>query len=934
MHRRSTHTGVKAFRNALTTATAFWCCVPGSAWAQSVSPPSSPPAPQEAGSEGVAPADTSADIVVTGSRIARGGFTAPTPVTVLGDAAIAQRSPVTIADTLNELPAFRPSATPAAQTQSVSSGANLADLRGLGPQRTLVLINGQRVVPSNVSENVDLNLVPVSLLQRVDIVTGGASAAYGSDAVAGVVNLVLKRLNGFSADIQSGITQYGDNQQWKASVAYGTSFASGRGHISIAGEYADSKGVRNQDSRPWYNDAALIANPTFTPTNGQPARLIVENAHLSGFTYNGLIRTGPLRGTEFLPSGATRQFQYGSSVGSAYMIGGDGFNPSASKPLAYPLERSTVYLRPEYEFSDALKVSADLSWSRSTTGGPSFSFPGGFVIAADNAFLPSSISTQLAAAGSPSFAMGRFTADVGIFDSRSRTDTYRGVVTFDGKLGGSWKWNAYYQYGQTDGSTRTSGLTINANMTRAVDAVRNPATGSFVCRSTLTAPTNGCVPINLFGLGSPSAAAIAYVTGTGVSNTTIKQHAAAASLQGDLFSTWAGPVTTVVGLEYRHEDAVRTSDAISAVNGFNAGNILPVSGRFDVKEVFGEVVVPLARDVRFAENLELNGAVRYTDYSTSGSVVTWKVGGSYTPFQGIRFRGTISRDIRAPNINELFAPPLLTFFTATDPTRNNAQSVAQQFTAGNPALRAERSNMWTAGAVVTPSFLPGFSLSGDYYNLRIKDAIASLTAQQIIDRCSGTQPDLCSLITRDATGAISDVAVRQLNLASIKLSGVDMELRYRVPLAGEANSITFSALGTYLAELTSDDGVTVFRQAGVVGTDLASSPHWRATGTLTYDSPSATVSVQGRYTGGGKYNGDYGPTDINDNTVRGQLLVNVSGEVRVPGASNFSLYGTINNLFNDSPPLNPGTFIFATSTNPVLYDVYGRSFVVGARVRF
>ncbi len=874
------------------------------------------------------------EIVVTGSRISRSGFTTPTPVTVLGDAAIARRAPVTIADTLNELPAFRASATPSAQTQSVSSGANLADLRGLGPQRTLVLINGQRVVPSNTSENVDLNLVPVSLLQRVDIVTGGASAAYGSDAVAGVVNLVLKRLDGFSADIQSGITQYGDNAQWKVSAAYGTGFAGGRGHISIAGEYADIKGVRNQSDRPWYNDAAVIANPAFTRTNGQPARLITENAHLSGFTYNGLIRSGPLLGTEFLPGGATRQFQYGTSVGSAYMIGGDGINPSASKPLAYPLSRSTIYVRPEYEISDALKISADLSWSRSTTGGPSFSFPGGFTIMSDNAYLPASVKTRMAAAGVTSFAMGRFTPDVGIFDSRSRTDTYRGVVTLDGKLGGTWKWNAYYQYGQTNADIRTSGLTINANMTKAVDAVVNPATGAIVCRSTLTAPSNGCVPINLFGLGSPSAAAINYVTGIGVSDTTIKQHAAAASIQGDLFSTWAGPVTTVVGVEYRHEQVVRTADAISAVNGFNAANVLPITGKFDVKEAFGEIVVPLAKDLPFAQDLELNGAVRYTDYSTSGSVATWKVGGSWSPIQDIRFRGTVSRDIRAPNINELFASPLLTFFTATDPTRNNAQSIAQQFTSGNTALRPEKSNMWTAGAVVTPRFIPGLSLSADYYHLKISDAIASLTAQQIIDRCSTSQPGLCSLITRDTTGAISAVAVKQLNLASIRLSGVDMELRYRVPLGTGNRSVTLSALATYLDELTSNDGVTVFRQAGVVGTDLAASPHWRSTATLTYDSDVISASVQGRYVGGGKYNADYTATDINDNHVRGQFLLNVSGEVRVPGAGKFSLYGTINNLLNAKPPLDPGTFIYATSTNPILYDLYGRTFVVGARVHF
>ena len=932
MNRRTAYNGVKAFRAALTTATACWCIVPGAAWAQSVTPPSSSPAQEATASR--APTEAS-EIIVTGSRIARSGFTTPTPVTVLGDAVIARRAPVTIADTLNELPSFRPSATPSSQTQAVSSGANLADLRGLGPQRTLVLINGQRVVPSNISENVDLNLVPVSLLQRVDIVTGGALAAYGSDAVAGVVNLVLKRLDGFSADVQSGITEYGDNAQWKASFAYGTSFAGGRGHISIAGEYADSKGIRNQDSRPWFNDAALIANPAFTATNGQPARLITENAHLSGFTYNGLILAGPLRGTEFLPGGGTRQFQYGTSVGSAYMIGGDGINPSGSKPLAYPLQRNTIYVRPEYEFSDALKVSADLSWSHSETGGPSFSYPTGFTIQSDNAYLPDSVRTRMAAAGVTSFPLGRFTPDIGIFDARIRNNTYRGVLSLDGKLGGSWKWNAYYQYGQTNISNRTTGVSIVQNLNRAADAVVNPATGAIVCRSTLSNPTDGCVPLNVFGAGSPSAAAVNFVTGAGAfSDLTIRQHAAAASIQGDLLSTWAGPVTAVLGAEYRRESARQSTDPISAAGGYNVGAGLPIQGSFDVKEAFGEIAIPLAKDARFAKDLELNGAVRYTDYSTSGSVVTWKVGGSYAPTGDIRFRGTVSRDIRAPNIGELFASPTVQLFTATDPTRNNAQIVARQLIGGNTNLKAEKSDMVTAGVVLTPSVIPRLSLSADYYHLKIHDAIATLTGQQIIDRCNGAQPALCGLIVRDATGALVSVNVSQLNLSSITLSGVDLEARYTIPLRAHGKSLSFSGLATYLGKYDSSDGVTVFRQAGVVGTDLAASPHWRATATVTYDSDIATISAQGRYVGGGLYNAAYTATDINDNHVRGQFLVNLTGELRVPGHGNFSLYAVVNNLFNSRPPLDPGTFIYATSTNPMLYDVYGRTFVVGARVRF
>lgn len=895
--------------------------------AQQVQEPKAEAEPEEA-----------AEIVVTGSRIARSGFDQPTPVTVLGSDVLNSRAASNIGSVLNELPSFRPSATPTSSTSvAANASANFADLRGLDSIRTLTLVDGRRLVSETPLGQVDLNLVPTALIERAEIVTGGASAAYGSDAVAGVLNLVLKKkLTGIQGEIQNGISEQGDNQDFKVALAGGIDFAGGRGHIDIAGEYAKNKGVAKQSSRNWSKEWQLITNPAYVAGTGTFQRLIASNVHLSNSTPGGLINAGPLRGTQFLSGGVAAPFQYGTAVGASYMIGGDGINPSSDKVLAYPLERKILYIRPQFELSDALRLYSDLSYGETDGGGPVLAYNAtALTIRRDNAFLPASVAQRMDSNGISTFTMGRYNRDFGFFVTDVNTKTYRAVLGADGELGNGWKWDAYYQYGHTRYNAFLYGNIVAARLTNATDAVVSPITGGIVCRSTLTNPTDGCVPINLFGEGSPSAATIGYVNDDQHTLTKIDQHVIAASLQGEIIDLPAGAVSFAIGGEYRSDRVDSVTDPISQSSGFVIGNPKAFSGRVNVKEAFAEVVVPLLKDSALGRSLELNAAGRITDYSTSGQVETWKLGATYEPVNGLRFRVTRSRDIRAPNINELYSPPVLRFLNVIDPQRNNAQTFVRQNIVGNRNLNPEKADTFTAGIVYQPSWIEGLSLSADYYDIKINGAITTLAPQLIVDRCGAGETNLCQYIARDTTGAITDITVTQLNLASLKTRGVDMEARYALRLAS-GGTVRLSALATYLDKLALDNGTSVFEQAGVVGSEIASSPHWRATGTLGFDKGGFNGSIQARYIGGGKYSSTYTADGVNKPYINGELLFNLSASYEIPLKDNnsFTVFGVVNNLFDKDPPINPGSFIIATATNPVLYDVIGRTLTVGVRFKF
>jgi outer membrane receptor protein involved in Fe transport len=920
-------------------------------------------------------------IVVTGSRIARSGFTAPTPVTVLGQEQIARQGTSNIAQVLNEIPAFRPQSTPATTAIFVSNlGASTADLRGLGGNRTLVLIDGRRVVASTVAggsftpaNTVDLNLIPASLLERVEVVTGGASAAYGSDAVAGVTNLIINRnLEGLRTTLQFGITDEGDNEEYLVSAAYGTRFADGRGRFLVGAEYVNSFGTGDCYTRDWCAESYnTISNP-FRPGSttervfaGQPATLILPNARTATASINGLVVGGPLRGTEFNPDGTTFRHDYGQYAGGLFQSGGG--DPLLAFyehfPISAASERVNLFTNLDFDVSDTVRLFAQGSFGHVEgrirgSARRDFSPPGAYQIRSDNPFLPTSVANQMATAGLATLPFGRIWNDIGPQIGDVTRETFRLVGGFEWELGGSLALDGYYQYGQTDYSQRGFNTTVNSRMGRAIDAVRNTA-GDIVCRINADSnPANddpACVALNPFGAGASSQAARDYVTETAMQDTTLTQHVVALTLRGDILDLWAGPLAFAAGGEYRRDGIDASIDPISAANDFYTspgGGIVGGKQSLNVKEGFLELALPLARDLPFARSAELNGAVRVTDYSNSGRVETWKIGADWEPVEFLRLRGTRSRDIRAPNLFELYGAPQSSFQTVDE---RGVRGLYPTLLSGNAALLPEVADTWTAGAVITAGLGSAgrLRLSADWFDIALDGAISTLGAQTIVNRCAEGNAALCEFVTRDAAGGITQIVNPQLNLNTLITRGWDFEADYTMPLdavfGGSEGDLNFRVLGTYVKDLITIDtaGVAIDR-AGQNGSGVSQPsgvPDYTVNGFVTYRTDAFSAQVQVRHissglfqvTSIGPHQAGYSPlldNSVSDNKVEAVTYVNLNAQVRLweQGKGRMELFGVVNNLLDKDPPNDlPSSF---GPTNNVLYDVVGRSFKVGVRLSY
>ncbi len=939
---------------------------------------------QEAASDAAA-SNTESEIVVTASRAARSGFDAPTPTKVLDAAALEDRASTNVGDFLNEIPAFRPSQTAQVNPQtSGGAGQNFADLRGLGNIRTLTLVNGKRHVPSASTGQVDLNLIPTILVERVEVVTGGASAQWGSDAVSGVVNVILdKDLQGFKGDFSLGISGEGDNSEKRAALAYGTEFAGGRGHFVVGGEYVKSSGIDSYLDRDWARRSDELVSYVGPRPADQPPRFYARGVGSINFSQGGLILgnnadTNPgngadvLRGIQFGPGGTVLPFNYGTIVGT------NSINNSASTPygttpfsirsglqLTLPVKRYTALAHADFELSDSISAFVDFGYGKtgSTFNTPNVRdlVPTALVIRRDNAFLPAQIATIMDANRITSFGLGKQHDDFGRVRAQNYITSARVVAGFEGKLGDSFDWDIYYQYGRSKYQQDIRNLRIEQNFRFAADSIL--VGGAPVCRD-VAARAAGCVALNPFGQGSPSPQAIDYVTGELLFDVINKQEVAVANLSGEPFSSWAGPVSIAVGAEYRNESSVGTADAISQASGFNYGNPKSFTGSFNVKEGYLETIIPLANDAPFLKTLDFNGAVRFTDYSTSGSVTTWKLGLTWEPVDGVRFRGTRSRDIRAPNNSDLFSTTSTrgTFVNPFNGSNSQFVIIAQSST----ALQPEKADTKTLGLVLEPSFLPGFQASVDYFDINVNGAISAYNAQLILDNCfaAGGTGFFCGFVSRSGTGTatvINSVTQQLVNLASVKTRGIDFEASYRFDaLGGRATTRLF---GTYTKDLIVDDGLgvpvtsngagiiqtlgSVINYAGQVGgfssgsnVSYTNTPHWVLNGSLTYDSDIFSTTLQARYVGGGKVNkaavdpsdsryNPLSPIAVLNNDVNGRFYLNLTATAKIidDGQRKFEVYGVVNNLTDAGVP-------FPTTQIAGLYDRVGRFFRLGVRFSY
>ena len=916
-------------------------------------------APGAASAQAAAPLPTAAAtdnleaVVVTASRISRAGFTAPTPVTVVGVEQLEQHAPTTLGEVLADIPSFRPSNT--LNTSGVNSrggGQITADLRGLGSTRTLLLVDGRRFVPAGDNGTVDLKLIPTLLVNRVDVVTGGASAAWGSDAVAGVVNFILKdRIEGVQATLQYGQSKYGDNLEYRASIAAGHTYFDNKLSVVAGADYLDSRGIKSQYSRDWgKREFGVITNPSFA-TNGLPNFIITPNFHTANMTQGGLVNAGPLRGVAFGANGAPYTFQFGQVFGTT-MIGGtrEGENPLLAANLGAPVESLVSMLKLKYDFTPTFGAFADFSLGWTKTGGNSQQpRDTALSIRNDNAYLPAATKAQMAAAGVTTITVGRANDDTGYTKLETQNQTYRGVFGLKGSLGGSWTWDAYYQYGRNRYALRFGpNNRIQANWLLATDAVVSPS-GAIVCRSTLTSPNNGCIPINIFGNGSAKTNAFAF--GTAVYTIVTQEQVAALNIQGEPFKLPAGPVSVAAGAEYRQEKGLATSDALSqqiqtngSTGAYALGNQGPLSGQFNVKEVYGEIVVPILHDVPGAQALDLNGAVRHTDYSISGTVTTWKTGFTYQPFEDLRFRGTLSRDIRAPNLAEFFSGGTGSSFTNVfDPVIGGTVQI-RQVGRGNLNLRPEVSRTSTLGFAYQPSWFKRFNMSVDYYSIKVKDVIGSVGAPTLAQGCFAGVTLYCSSIVFNPDKSIGFIISQQLNLNQLDTQGFDIEAQYSHPVPG--GTLSLRALATYVDKLVTTDTTGPHDRIGQMSqlNRVSGVPHWTGNADLTYRASRWQVNLQTRYVGAGVYSTDLTEgagraNTIADNSVAPYVTFNLGAQLdfKVLGGKDLQVYGLINNLLDRAPPFVPSGAAGGTnesSTNSAFYDVIGRVFKVGLRFKY
>jgi len=904
-------------------------------------------------------------IVVTGSRVVRDGSKAPTPVTVVGAEQLEARAQTNVGEALNELPSFRALIAPATQQAAGGNiGARILDLRALGSARTLVLLDGKRFVPSTLQGTIDVNLMPTLLIQRTEVVTGGASAAYGSDAVAGVVNFILdKKLEGLRATAQAGISERGDSEEWNLGVAYGTSFAGGRGHVVGSVEYYNAEGMGDCYTRSaWCPKEQLLSNVP-AGTEGLPANMRVGPNSLGNQAIGGLINvpTGPLHGITFNSDGSPRRFTYGRIFGTnpspLLMLGGEGSTAQGfivGILLAPPVERLNSFVHGEYDLTDAVTASVDLSFGqvKGTIHGSAGRITDA-VIQRDNAYLPGQVASIMDANGISSFTLGRFFTDIGGSVNHSDNKTYRAVFSLDGEIGGGWNWDAYYAYGRNEFQQVYPGNMVVARLRKALDAVN--VGGIVQCRVNVDAiSTNNdpaCSPLNIFGPGNVSTAAWNYVAPTGYQTADTTEHVVAANVRGDVFELPGGSLAIAAGGEFRSDKIVGDADPLSAANQFWSFNGKAVNGKIDVLEGYVEAVAPILSGVPFANNLELNGAARRTHYSrsspltgeTSLSVTTWKAGVVYEPIPQLRFRATRSRDIRAPNLNELFGPVTSGRVSVIDPAKSGLLVEAQAFSGANPALKPEQGDTWTAGVVFSPdfSFLQNFRVSADYFDISLKGAISTLGSQTIVQRCFSGATEFCPYVTRNAGGFVTEVRDVLNNVNRQSVRGYDVEASYHTTLPGSSR-LDLRLLATRYLELSiTDSRGTVDRagQTGYRGGATPGVPDWIVDANALWSIGKFQFGAHGHFIPKGKFDvllvgpEDPGfavtlPNSVNTNRINGRVIFDLSASAQI--TPSVEVFGVVNNVFDKDPPL---AFSAQGGTNHVWFDTIGRYFKAGFRLK-
>jgi iron complex outermembrane receptor protein len=958
-------------------------------------------------------------VTVTGSRVISDAANSPTPLTVVATEDLKATAPGNLPDGLNKLPVFMGSqmlGRPGDGSQNFSS--NTLNLRNFGGERTLVLLDGHRATPSNSNGTVDTDTMPQMLISRVEVVTGGASAVYGSDAVTGVVNFVLdKKFTGFKTDINSGISTYSDAWSYNLGAAYGTDLFGGRGHFEAALEWRHRDPV-NQSARP-YGPPSTYAGEAGTGTAANPFNRI-ENARRPNSAFGGLVQgcvpacpaanqqqfvaTGVLG--PFYPgvAGATDAKGNPTAGSSNFNSGGDGtYSPYGQMFDGY--HQGTLFGRFSYDLADNVTFYLQGEASEAYSFGwyfPQKIQPGvnqADIFYKNNPFLPAATQAQLGNNGTNplqvfannavtqpgnTFQLGEFITGLGQTGTNA-TGSVNRVLSFqtglDGTiLDGRFNWNLFYTHGE---NRLAVDLVNNQNlqhMYAAQDAVLQP-NGTVACYAATQAATaaaySNCVPLNPFGPNAISATAFKYVFQTTTFHQTNTMDDFGGAISGQVLDAWAGPITAALSGEMRFNAYDVTSNVPSStfvdctglricnplLPSFAQSIIQPTHASQNVWEVAAEANVPLVKGVPLIQAFDLNLAGRYTDYSVSGSVQTWKVGFNWNVVDSLRFRGTTSIDIRAPTLDDLFRPATLVQNVFTDlhvptgPTtfQSNTTTFSSQ---GNSKLVPEVSRTYTVGAVWTPDFVPGLTVSLDYYRIHMANAIGSIapsTTIQTLCESSGGTSIYCANYQRplpfsDHTSAnfATKLFTFNLNTASQKTEGWDFETNYAWAMSDLVDGWT----GSWNARLLATYQPVINNSVLFTGAPFTRTPNssTRIVTFLNYTLGDWKFGLQDTWVSGFSQAGGpvlpagsaLAPAGLN-NWVNphvnswNQVDVNITRNFTM-GGTDMAAYFVVQNLLNAQPAYVPNGTIgqwYPTYTSGYFtQSAMGRYFTIGLRANF
>lgn len=927
---------------------------------------SAPAFAQDATTDGGASSEDT--IVVTGSRISRPDLESSTPVAVLGEAQLDQQGLKNFADIAAQNPQFAPSFG-ASRTQSTfsgsaSSGLNLVNLRNLGANRSLVLINGRRAPGgSPVDTFVDFNTMTTANIEQVQILTGGASAIYGSDAVAGVINIITKKdFEGLEAGASYGISERGDNKNPSAYLMFGSKLAD-RGHILLTAEY-DYQGFVGCYSRYLCAEDFLWNNPKTGPRRDPGVR---SGVPLGGRFFAGGSSSGfTNRGGQFVP----------------FVTAIDGYNRNPTRTLAIPTKRMMFSAEAEYAVSDSVNVFMEASYGRSTTTGLFEAAPfssdtnlfGGVLEATipfDNPFLPAAVKN----AYTPDQIANGITwsqrfQDLGARGSTNERQTVRLVAGLNGDFellkDRNWRWEVSYVYGRTSLDSKTEGLVGTDRLYYGLRVEADPAKpGGYRCTDA-GARAAGCVPINPFAPYTQEMKD--YLTVSAGQQGRSILHDANAYISGELFDLPGGPVSVALGAEYRtFSGFLDYDDAIEG--GLTTGNQIGDTDfvKSTTKEAYVEAILPILSDMAFAKSLTLEGAFRISDPNRGKNYETWKYGGTWEPIEGVRFRAIRARAVRAPVPSDLSGIGQ-TFGVVNDPCtaarRNKSTTRAancladgipatydppqtveqgvQGFVGGNPDLEPEKATTLTYGIALTPRFLPGFSLTVDRFEIKITDLISTVGRQEQADLCYDTTDRLfCDQLTRgtdvEVPGAnyvLKAVNDQLLNVATLKVKGIDVDARYAFNLGGGRVNLQGQATIYDKAEKVAIPGEDPIKYDGTIGGSTSDQgwPTWQGTLNFNYKLDDFAFNYHFRYIP--KTEAAVGTKAVGYPDIPAQSYSDIRLSYNVN--KQYEFYFGVNNLFDNDPPFFPsGTSgTQALDTIPAYYDVFGRSFYAGIKANF